>query len=68
MPEGSPGWLTDLKVLDLTNVIAGPTIASTLARFGAEVTQINTIEPAMDPWNGVIFGAHANRGKAEDSS
>jgi crotonobetainyl-CoA:carnitine CoA-transferase CaiB-like acyl-CoA transferase len=59
----SPGWLTGLKVLDLTNVIAGPTIASTLARFGAEVTQINTIEPAMDPWNGVIFGAHANRGK-----
>jgi crotonobetainyl-CoA:carnitine CoA-transferase CaiB-like acyl-CoA transferase len=58
------GWLAGLKVLDLTNVIAGPTIASTLARFGAEVTQINTIEPAMDPWNGVIFGAHANRGKA----
>jgi crotonobetainyl-CoA:carnitine CoA-transferase CaiB-like acyl-CoA transferase len=57
------GWLTGLKVLDLTNVIAGPTIGSTLARFGAEVTQISTIEPSMDPWNGVIFGLHANRGK-----
>jgi crotonobetainyl-CoA:carnitine CoA-transferase CaiB-like acyl-CoA transferase len=62
-PDTAQGWLTGLKILDLTNVIAGPTIASTLARFGAEVTQINTIEPAMDPWNGVIFGAHANRGK-----
>jgi crotonobetainyl-CoA:carnitine CoA-transferase CaiB-like acyl-CoA transferase len=62
-PRTAPGWLSGLKVLDLTNVIAGPTIASTLARFGAEVTQINTIEPAMDPWNGVIFGLHANRGK-----
>ena len=63
-PRTAPGWLTGLKILDLTNVIAGPTIASTLARFGAEVTQIGTIEPAMDPWNGVIFGLHANRGKA----
>jgi crotonobetainyl-CoA:carnitine CoA-transferase CaiB-like acyl-CoA transferase len=62
-PVTASGWLTGLKVLDLTNVIAGPTIASTLARFGAEVTQINTIEPSMDPWNGVIFGLHANRGK-----
>jgi crotonobetainyl-CoA:carnitine CoA-transferase CaiB-like acyl-CoA transferase len=62
-PDTTQGWLTGLKVLDLTNVIAGPTIASTLARFGAEVTQINTIEPSMDPWNGFIFGAHANRGK-----
>lgn len=57
------GWLSGLKVLDLTNVIAGPTIASTLARFGAEVTQVGTIEPSMDPWNGVVFGLHANRGK-----
>ncbi|MFQ5566684.1 MAG: CoA transferase, partial [Paracoccaceae bacterium] len=62
-PDTAPGWLTGLHVIDLTNVIAGPTIASTLARFGAEVTQINTIEPAMDPWNGIIFGLHANRGK-----
>ncbi len=62
-PRTAGGWLTGLKVLDLTNVIAGPTIASTLARFGAEVTQIGTIEPAMDPWNGIIFGLHANRGK-----
>ncbi len=59
----SEGWLTGLKVLDLTNVIAGPTIASTLARFGAEVTQIKTVEPSMDPWNAIVFGLQANRGK-----
>ncbi|MDH3667278.1 MAG: CoA transferase [Paracoccaceae bacterium] len=61
--EPGQGWLTGLRVLDVTNVIAGPTIASTLARFGAEVTQINTITPSMDPWNAIVFGLHANRGK-----
>jgi crotonobetainyl-CoA:carnitine CoA-transferase CaiB-like acyl-CoA transferase len=44
-------------------VIAGPTIASTLARFGAEVISIDTTAPTLDPWNAVIFGLHANRGK-----
>ncbi len=57
------GWLTGVKVLDLTNVIAGPTIASTLSRFGAEVTLLGPVEPSMDPWNTVIFGMHANKGK-----
>ena len=67
-PEGdlaSPrkGWLNGLKILDLTNVIAGPTIASTLARFGAEVIKLDNVKPTFDPWNTVIFGLQANRGK-----
>ena len=60
---GTGGWLDGLKVLDLTNVIAGPTIGSTLARYGAEVTLVQPVEPSVDPWNTVIFGLHAQRGK-----
>ncbi len=57
------GWLDGVKVLDLTNVIAGPTIAATLARFGAEVISIDPVKPTMDPWNAIIFGMQAGRGK-----
>ncbi|MBE1285324.1 MAG: CoA transferase [Rhodobacteraceae bacterium] len=61
--QGTGGWLKGLKVLDLTNVIAGPTIGSTLARYGAEVTLVQPVEPSVDPWNTVVFGVHAQRGK-----
>ncbi|KIC12186.1 cag pathogenicity island protein Cag17 [Leisingera sp. ANG-M1] len=57
------GWLDGLKVVDLTNVIAGPTIGSTLARYGAELTLVQAVEPSVDPWNTVVFGIHAQRGK-----
>ena len=57
------GWLSGLKILDLTNVIAGPTVASTLARFGAEIIRVDNVKPTFDPWNTVIFGLQANRGK-----
>lgn len=57
------GWLDGMRVLDLTNVIAGPTIGSTLARFGAEVTLVQPVSPSVDPWNAVVFGLHAHRGK-----
>ncbi|MBO9448302.1 CoA transferase [Ruegeria sp. R14_0] len=60
---GTRGWLDGLKVLDLTNVIAGPTIGSTLARFGAKVTSVQPVDPSVDPWNTVVFGLHAHRGK-----
>jgi len=61
--QNGGGWLDGLKVLDLTNVIAGPTIGSTLARFGAEVTLVQPVNPSVDPWNAVVFGLHAQRGK-----
>ncbi len=60
---GGAGWLDGLKVLDLTNVIAGPTIGSTLARFGADVTLVQPVEPSVDPWNTIVFGLQAQRGK-----
>ncbi|MEW2911248.1 CoA transferase [Leisingera sp. JC11] len=61
--QAGKGWLDGLKVLDLTNVIAGPTIGSTLARYGAEVTLVQPVDPSVDPWNTVVFGIHAQRGK-----
>ncbi|MEM8689178.1 MAG: CoA transferase, partial [Pseudomonadota bacterium] len=61
--SGTGGWLDGLKVLDLTNVIAGPTIGSTLARFGADITHVQPVEPSVDPWNAVVFGLQAQRGK-----
>jgi crotonobetainyl-CoA:carnitine CoA-transferase CaiB-like acyl-CoA transferase len=57
------GWLEGLRVLDLTNVIAGPTIGATLRRFGAQVTSVQPVTPSVDPWNAVVFGLHAHRGK-----
>ncbi|KUJ76881.1 cag pathogenicity island protein Cag17 [Ruegeria marisrubri] len=61
--DGKGMWLDGLKVLDLTNVIAGPTIGSTLSRFGAQVTLVQPVRPSVDPWNAVVFGLHAQRGK-----
>jgi len=61
--HGTGGWLDGMKVLDLTNVIAGPTIGSTLVRFGARVTLVQPVQPSVDPWNAVVFGLHAQRGK-----
>lgn len=60
---GQGGWLDGLKVVDLTNVIAGPTIGATLARFGAQVTSVQPVSPSVDPWNAIVFGLHAHRGK-----
>ncbi|GAB5470130.1 MAG: CoA transferase [Rhodospirillales bacterium] len=60
---GRGGWLEGLRVLDLTNVIAGPTVGSTLARFGAGVTSLQPVVPSVDPWNTVVFGLQAQRGK-----
>ena len=61
--DGSGGWLDGLRVVDLTNVIAGPTIGATLARFGAKVTSVQPVSPSVDPWNAIVFGLHAHRGK-----
>ncbi len=61
--EPTPGWLDDVTVVDLTNVIAGPTIGSTMARFGARVIKVDPPAPTFDPWNTVLCGLHANRGK-----
>lgn len=56
-------WLEGITILDMTNVIAGPTIAGTLARFGARVIKVDPVTPTYDPWNTIVFGIYGQRGK-----
>lgn len=57
------GWLEGVRILDLTNVIAGPHSTSFLGRFGAEVIKLDPATPNYDPWNTVVFGMSSARGK-----
>jgi crotonobetainyl-CoA:carnitine CoA-transferase CaiB-like acyl-CoA transferase len=58
-----PPWLEGITILDMTNVIAGPTIAGTLARFGARVIKVDPVTPTYDPWNTIVFGIYGQMGK-----
>lgn len=56
-------WLEGVKVLDMSNVIAGPMTGATLARFGADVIKLDPGKPTYDPWNTVLIGMQVHRGK-----
>ncbi|WP_434722440.1 CoA transferase [Mesorhizobium sp. RIZ17] len=56
-------WLKGMNILDMTNVIAGPTIASFMARFGPDIVKLDPVKPTFDPWNTIVFGMQAGRGK-----
>ncbi|SFQ33437.1 Crotonobetainyl-CoA:carnitine CoA-transferase CaiB [Bradyrhizobium sp. Ghvi] len=47
--ERSAGWLDGVRVLDLSNVIAGPHSTCYLARFGAEVIKVDPVRPPYGP-------------------
>jgi crotonobetainyl-CoA:carnitine CoA-transferase CaiB-like acyl-CoA transferase len=55
--------LAGLRVLDLSNVIAGPVSARTLAEFGAEVIRIDAPSPQAGPRMTMWFGIDVNQGK-----
>lgn len=59
----SKGWLDGFKVLDLTNVIAGPHSGSFLTRFGAEVTKLDPVTPLYDPLIGILYSFQTDMGK-----
>lgn len=62
-PASGKGWLDGLRVLDLTNVIAGPHSGAFLARFGAEVIKLDPVTPLYDPLIGTLFTFQTDMGK-----
>ncbi|MDC0661442.1 CoA transferase [Marinobacter sp. SS21] len=54
-PVSGKGWLDGVRILDLTNVIAGPHSAAFLSRFGAEVIKLDPVTPLYDPLIGTLF-------------
>lgn len=61
--NGSVAPLEGLTVLDVSNVIAGPTIGTFLARLGARVIKLDAPAPSYAPDVSVIYGLCANAAK-----
>ncbi len=57
------GMLDGVRVLDLSNVIAGPAAGRTLAEFGADVIRIDPPAPQAGPRMTNWFGVDVNQGK-----
>ena len=57
------GLLDGIRVLDLSNVIAGPAAGRTLAEHGADVIRIDPPAPQAGPRNTMWFGVDVNQGK-----
>jgi crotonobetainyl-CoA:carnitine CoA-transferase CaiB-like acyl-CoA transferase len=61
---GSEGKIpSELRVLDLSNVIAGPAGARVLAEYGADVIRIDPPAPQAGPRMTMWFGIDVNQGK-----
>jgi len=66
IPASEPikkGWLEGVKILDLTNVIAGSHAGAFLSRFGAEIIKLDPVTPLYDPLIGTLFHFQTGMGK-----
>ena len=57
------GMLDGLKVLDFSNIIAGPATGRTLAEHGADVIRIDPPAAPAGPFTTMWFGIDVNQGK-----
>jgi len=57
------GLLQGIRVLDLSNIIAGPATGRTLAEHGADVIRIDPPAPMAGPRTTMWFGIDVNQGK-----
>ena len=63
-PHGAGGGMLDgIKVLDFSNIIAGPAAGRTLAEHGADVVRIDSPAPLAGPYATMWFGVDVNQGK-----
>jgi crotonobetainyl-CoA:carnitine CoA-transferase CaiB-like acyl-CoA transferase len=61
--DANAGMLHGVKVLDLSNIIAGPAAGRMLAEHGADVIRIDPPAPLAGPFSTVWFGIDVNQGK-----
>ena len=59
----NPAILKSLRVLDLSNVLAGPVVGRTLAEYGADVIKIDPPDPNFGPRISCLFPVEASPGK-----
>ena len=59
----SRGMLEGVRVLDFSNIVAGPAAGRTLAEHGADVIRIDPPAPQAGPYATMWFGVDVNQGK-----